>query len=644
MAIVQALRELQTRYGYLPERQLELLALRLREPLYRVQEVASFFPSFRSEQSLADDYGNVQEPPAVSVLICRDMACHLRGSAKIVEGVQNEFQKAIAAGRLEVKAVSCLGRCDRATAACLHRFEATDQPDEDEHEIICGGLQATDGKAAPQQLSKAIGELLAGEPASHHEPTPAATANWKIDVYNPAEGEKPPPFAAVQRYLREKHDLIDFVGQAGLLGMGGALARAARKWGDVREAVTKARMQGKYLDCYVVCNGDESEPGTFKDRELLLRAPHLVVEGVLLAGLFLGAKKGIIYIRHEYGEPIKAVRGAIAKLYATVKEEAVQSFPIEVFVSPGGYICGEQSALLQAIEDRRAQPRNAPPAIEAIGLYEQPTVVNNVETLSWVPGIVLNWPKTTPKPPEPPKEGADAKKERKPNDEVWYARDKRRFFSISGDVKRPGVYEMRFKDTLRTLIFDKNCAQGMAEGRAFKAVATSGPSGGFLPPRIAGPALQAMRERIRLAIRNSRTPERLQKFLEEKLAPSVDSFFTFDLELDGSFLRDLGIGLGAGIVVYGDTPGKPTPMIEHALNCLHFFERESCGKCVPCRIGCQKLVNLGNKVRTAKNGQTRAAVEQVADELADLMKITSICSLGRSAAIPLTTCLDYFAD
>src|SRR6516225_2152690 len=116
-----------------------------------------------------------------------------------------------------------------------------------------------------------------------------------------------------------------------------------------------------------------------------------------------------------------------------------------------------------------------------------------------------------------------------------------------------------------------------------------------------------MRERIRLAIRNSRTPERLQKFLEEKLAPSVDSFFTFDLELDGSFLRDLGIGLGAGIVVYGDTPGKPTPMIEHALNCLHFFERESCGKCVPCRIGCQKLVNLGNKVRTAKIGQTRAA-------------------------------------
>jgi NADH:ubiquinone oxidoreductase subunit F (NADH-binding) len=429
--------------------------------------------------------------------------------------------------------------------------------------------------------------------------------------------------------------------------MGGALARAARKWGDVRDAVSKARLQGKYLDCYVVCNGDESEPGTFKDRELLVQAPYLVVEGVLLAGLFLGAKKGIIYIRHEYGEAVRSVRRAIRRLYDTVKDDAVQSFPIEVFVSPGGYICGEQSALLQAIEDRRAQPRNAPPALEAIGLYEQPTVVNNVETLSWVPGIVLNWPKTTAKPPEPPpaKEGADAKKERKPNDEVWYARDKRRFFSISGDVKRPGVYELAFKDTLRTLIFDKNCAQGMAEGKGFKAVATSGPSGGFLPPRITGAVLQAMRERIRLAVRGSRTPERLQKFLDERIPTSVESFFTFDLELDGSFLRDLGIGLGAGIVVYGETTGKPTPMIDHALNCLHFFERESCGKCVPCRIGCQKLVDLGNKVRTAPNDtKTRAAVEQVADELAELMKITSICSLGRSAPIPLTTCLDYFTD
>jgi NADH:ubiquinone oxidoreductase subunit F (NADH-binding) len=246
---------------------------------------------------------------------------------------------------------------------------------------------------------------------------------------------------------------------------------------------------------------------------------------------------------------------------------------------------------------------------------------------------MLNWPDDQARAAQ-----ADKKKF-----ESWYSANPSRLFSISGDVRRPGVYEVSFRDTLRKLIFDQSCAQGMAAGKAFKAVATSGPSGGFLPARINGKALQTLRERIRRAIPGSRARDRLQKFLDENLGPTVEHFFPFDLPLDGSFLRDMGFTLGAGIVVYGDTPGKPTPMIEHALNLLQFFERESCGKCVPCRIGCQKLVSLGYRARGG-DGPGRAAVEQVADELASLMEITSICSLGRSAANPLTTCLDYFAD
>ena len=145
---------------------------------------------------------------------------------------------------------------------------------------------------------------------------------------------------------------------------------------------------------YVVCNGDESEPGTFKDREILLRTPHLVVEGVILGGLVVGAERGIIYIRHEFHEQIHAVEQAIKwaeqlevcgpNILATGR-----SFKVEVFTSPGGYICGEQTALIEAIEDKRAEPRNRPPELQTNGLFDKPTLLNNVETLAWVSSILL---------------------------------------------------------------------------------------------------------------------------------------------------------------------------------------------------------------------------------------------------------------
>src|SRR5262249_11655100 len=145
---------------------------------------------------------------------------------------------------------------------------------------------------------------------------------------------------------------------------------------------------------FIVCNGDESEPATFKDREILLRMPHLVVEGMILAALVVGAQIGFVYIRHEYEECIESVRAAIkaavdAGFCGGNILESEYSFDLQVFVSPGGYICGEQSALIQAIEDKRAEPRNRPPELQTNGLWDKPTIVNNVETLAWVPAIVL---------------------------------------------------------------------------------------------------------------------------------------------------------------------------------------------------------------------------------------------------------------
>ena len=218
---------------------------------------------------------------------------------------------------------------------------------------------------------------------------------------------------------------------AGLLGMGGAGGRTYKKWQEVRDA--------KVTPKYVVCNGDESEPGTFKDREILLRAPYLVVEGVILGGLVVGASRGIIYIRHEFEEQIEAVRRAIAEAEqlgvcgANVLGTG-RSLPVEVFVSPGGYICGEQTALIEAIEDKRAEPRNRPPELQTNGLYDKPTLVNNVETLAWVPAVVLRT--------------KDEKRGRGLPTKAIAPFKGRRFFSISGDLKRPGAYEVPIGITL----------------------------------------------------------------------------------------------------------------------------------------------------------------------------------------------------
>src|SRR5262245_2205098 len=209
--------------------------------------------------------------------------------------------------------------------------------------------------------------------------------------------------------------------------MGGAGAPAFGKWSDVRQQPGPEK--------YIVANGDESEPGTFKDRELLLRHPHLVVEGVILAGLLTEASAGYIYIRHEYQEQIAAVRAEISramKLGACGEDPfgLGRRFPVEVFESPGGYICGEQSALLAALEDRRAQPRNRPPELGSNGLRDKPTVVNNVETLAWTPYIFHR--------------GGSAYAAagwRVPGQEQL-GFGGRRLFSVSGDVHRPGVFEV----------------------------------------------------------------------------------------------------------------------------------------------------------------------------------------------------------
>jgi NADH:ubiquinone oxidoreductase subunit F (NADH-binding)/NADH:ubiquinone oxidoreductase subunit E len=579
--IVQELVALQHEYGYLPDDALQTLAQRLSVPLYRLQEVASFFPHFR------------RTPPAkVHVQICRDMSCHLRGAGKLL----GECGKRLSEGNgheIHVDGVSCLGRCDRAPAAMINEQLFVGRSAE-ELCAIAGQL------AAGQQVEPDSDAALAVQQPKEKR---AGGAAWNIDFY---DGQ--PRYEAVKKFIAnpDPNWVLTELKAGDLRGMGGAGAWAHQKWNDVWKAPGDEK--------YVVCNADESEPGTFKDRELLLRTPYLIVEGVILAGLMFGAKRGYIYIRHEYPEQIAAVNAAILQAEAmNVCGQKIlgttRDFPVEVFVSPGGYICGEQSALIEAMQDHRAEPRNRPPQLETNGLWDKPTLLSNVETFAWAPAIAV-------------KGGA------------WFAGQGTngckgmRFFSISGDLERPGAYEVPNGISLRALIDDY--AGGMRGKRKLKAFAASGPSGGFLPPTI---ALRPPRDKKDL--------DRLTPWVRGVHERELKSVELVDIPLDLQVYRELGLMLGAGMVVYAEG----TDLMDQAQRSLEFFRNESCGKCVPCRIGSQKLVEIGTGLLEGQfNAPRWTQTEGLVKELGRTMEVTSICGLGQVASNPLTSLLRYFPE
>ena len=571
--IVQELHHIQHRHRYLPDVELRKLAARTGTPLYRLQEVASFFPHFRLEP-----------PPDVEVRVCHDMACHQGGCARLKADVERLLAADIAAGRASVRYASCLGRCDRPVAAMVNdEFYAARSAEQ----LVQVARDAASGRQPPADLDSAY--------------EPHANRPWRID---PCSG--PSTYDAVRAFVAtgDRQFVVDQLKVADLRGMGGAGVPAHQKWNDVWRAKGDAK--------YIVCNADESEPGTFKDRELLTRHPHLVLEGVILAGLLTGATRGWIYIRHEYAEQIAIMRREIARAEAigACGQNVLgsgRSFPVEVFASPGGYICGEQSALIEAMEDRRGQPRNKPPQLETNGLYDKPTLVSNVETFAWAPAIMIK--------------GGQ-----------WYADEGvngckgRRFFSISGDLVRPGVYEVPNGITLRELV-DDLCGGPVG---TLKAFAPSGPSGGFLPRMLPVTALPRGWEK--------RAPAELVAKVTAGGGTHLD---ILDLQLDLQRFRDLGLAIGAGLVVYNDT----RDMVIEGLNCAQFFRDESCGKCVPCRIGSEKIVEMGEQLVAGRldDGAFRGQ-QSLVDELTRAMEMTSICGLGMVAAKPLQSAFELFAD
>ncbi len=603
--LVPQLRAIQERIGYLTPEELESLSARLDVPLHRIHEVVSFFPHFR-----------LHPPPAVEVHVCRDIACHLRGAPACLTALEAVARQFGDETRVKVESVSCLGRCDGAPAVLveLHR------PGKAEEARVLERPAVSDFAARLRTIVTAHLEGQSVPPdAVDRSPRP-----WRIDPYqrtsDPTASSRlyqaARDFAGKLKSAGSENDRVPLrkafiveLEAANLRGMGGAGTPAAQKWRDVLEARGDEK--------FIVCNADESEPATFKDRELLLRTPDLIIEGMVLAALLVHAKHGYIYIRHEYHDQIHAVNAALEAarddgVLGSNSLDTGMPFDMEVFISPGGYVCGEQGALIEAIEEHRAEPRNRPPQLETNGLFDKPTLLSNVETFAWVPAIVKNGGKWY----------ADSGRKASP----WYtAKGKAgaaglRFFSICGDVLKPGVYEVEIGSTLGELI---DLAGDVRDGLPLKAVAPSGPSGGFIPALL--------------------TKADVGPRFERNFPAGCDTLDIRELPLDIDEFRSLNLMLGAGLTVYAQDQG--VNMLDHALNASRFFRNESCGKCVPCRIGSQKLVLLGERIaRGQGKADDLARDKALVNELLEILELTSICGLGMSAAKPLATALQSFSN
>ena len=532
-SLIPALNAIQERVGWLPREELIALSRDVRRPLYEIEGLVSFYPHFRTDP-----------PKKAELRVCHDLSCWLRGADQRIAAIKERYGSD---AEVEVVEGSCLGRCDIAPAGTVN-----------------------EAPVPLDQVDAAVADAL--EPG--HEPAGAATGSavrWPNDPYPTPEDR----YAVLRDALAGRLDAANIIAalkDTGLRGMGGAGFPTGRKWDLVAAQETTPK--------YAICNADESEPGTFKDREILATQPHLVLEGMLLGMLAVGAEEGWVFIRHEYGPEEQVIRREIEHLRETglIGPDAGGSgrrLSVEVFTSPGGYILGEESALIECMEGHRGEPRNKPPFPGTYGLYGKPTLMNSVETLAHVPVIAAR--------------GAP----------WWNAQGRGdhaglKFFAVSGHVERPGVYCVAMGTTARELL---DLAGGVAGGQRLGAIQPGGASSNFIGPD------------------------------------------QLDVELDFGTLQAAGSMLGSGAIV---VMAEGTDLLAAAVNVLRFFRDESCGKCVPCRVGSAKAHLILDGLIGAGGGP--AQVDGDVRDLDQVMRRTSICGLGQVALGPVMSVLRLAGD
>ena len=515
--------------GYLSKEAITEISKDLGVPIYDSYGIASFFPHF-----------HLEKPAKPKVHICRDMSCLLAGGDALLDNAKTLARRA-GVRNLQPESCACLGRCDKGPAAEIEGRIYSALTDE-KFQVILESWK--NGAAKPSSRSQKLKNASRINPYRKNAAYGVLRALMKSD--------KP-------------ESVIDILKESGLRGMGGAGFPVGLKWSFVLGA------QG--TEKFVVCNADESEPGTFKDRAIMDSHPELVVEGILIACRAVGAERAIIYIRHEYGAQARKLERAIERARKARLIGTKNTPNLEIFTSPGGYICGEETALLEVLEDKRAQPRDKPPFPGTAGLFGKPTLINNVETFALIPAVL--------------KKGA-----------AWFTSFGRngtkgfKVVGVSGAVRKPGIYEVEFGTPIREII--EGPAGGLPAGARLKAFSPGGASSGFLPANLV------------------------------------------DIPYDFTPLQEAGSMLGSGALV---VIPEGVDMVALAHNVVRFFRDESCGKCVPCRLGTEKLTAFLERVL---RGEGRASELTAMREICETMKDTSICGLGQAAPIPYLSLFEYF--
>ncbi len=502
----------------------------------------------------------------ICIRCCMSAGCLSSQSDEIKKTLEKSVAEKQLSDRVELRRVGCMGLCGQGP---LVRVE----PEGVIYERV-----------TPENASTIVDALIGGttdlarcdpkQPFFSRQLPVVTARSGHIDPERIEDYIETGGYRALHSAIQEMQpgQILEAIIQSGLRGRGGGGYPTGLKWATV----AKSKGERKY----VICNGDEGDPGAFMDRSVLESDPHAVLEGMAIAGYAIGARYGYLYVRAEYPLAISRLQVAIrqAREYGLLGEgifESTFNFNVEIRIGAGAFVCGEETALMASIEGRRGQPRPRPPFPAESGLWGSPTLINNVETFANIAPIINR--------------GAE-----------WYAgvgtaKSKgTKVFALTGKIRNNGMIEVPMGITIREIVDE--LGGGAPEGSAIKAVQTGGPSGGCIP---------------------------------------ADHF---DTPVDYDSLVKLGSIMGSGGMVVMD---DSTNMVDVARFYMQFCMEESCGKCVPCRAGTVQLYNLLNKILDRK--ATLRDLESL-EELCDMVKHTSLCGLGQTAPNPVLSTLRYFRN
>ncbi len=518
-----------------------------------------FYKLGETHRDKRDQYKN-------NINVCVAAACISLQSDKVKEALEQEVVKQGKEKTCRVSGAGCLGLCAAGPLISINDQEAlySNITTDDAAEIVKNIDKEPVKKfvVSPETPFFSRQKKIALEHAGKLDPD-------SIEDYLALGG-----YEALYNCLTTKSpvEVIEEIVKSGLRGRGGGGYPAGLKWSTVEKAVGEKK--------FVICNGDEGDPGAFMDRSMLESDPHGIIEGMAIAGYAVGASQGYVYIRGEYPLAIKRIK-------ATIKQAERQnllgknicgtpfSFDIDIRLGAGAFVCGEETALIASIEGQRGTPRPRPPYPAEYGLWGYPTLINNVETFANVAPIIRN--------------GAESFVE------IGTEKSKgTKVFALAGSINNTGLIEVPMGISLKEIVYE--IGGGIIDGKKFKAVQTGGPSGGCIP--------------------------------EEYL----------DMPVDYESLSKVGSMMGSGGMIVMD---ESSCMVDVAKYFMEFCKTESCGKCVPCRVGTAQMYNLLSRI---SEGRASMHELQLLEELCDVVKHTSLCGLGQTAANPVFSTIRFFRD